>query len=147
MVFIRRSKKLSNHAGQIAFPGGGEEKEDQDLWHTATREGEEELGIRPDSVKLLGELDTVWTPSRFVMHPFVVCLSEMPDQVCSFEVDEVFSLSVERLMEPGVFRVEHWERGGALHRLVFFETPTHTVWGATGRITENFLKVAYGWEP
>lgn len=147
LVFIRRSKKLSKHAGQIAFPGGGEEEQDESLWATALREGNEEVGIEPDQVQLLGRLDHVWTPSRFVMHPFAVELPSMPHRACIHEVDEIFSLPVRRLMEPGVFRVQFLKRGSEEYRLVFFDIPDYVVWGATGRITENFLQVAYQWKP
>ncbi|MCA9797516.1 MAG: NUDIX domain-containing protein, partial [Candidatus Eremiobacteraeota bacterium] len=53
LVYIRRSQRLSNHAGQIAFPGGGEEEQDDSLLATALREGQEEVGIEPSEARLL----------------------------------------------------------------------------------------------
>ena len=61
LLFTRRPKTLRHHAGQISFPGGGRESHDETPLHTALRETQEELGIPPDRVELLGILDEIPT--------------------------------------------------------------------------------------
>ncbi|MGE0491654.1 MAG: CoA pyrophosphatase [Vulcanimicrobiota bacterium] len=145
VVFIRRSAHLRRHAGQIAFPGGVHEPQDADLLATALREGHEEVGLEPRSVTVLGQLDEVWTPTGYTLTPYVGLLQTTPDRPDRTEVEEILVVQVERLMVPGVFRYQEIERGGIVYRLVFFDLPECTIWGATGRVLQRFLEIGLGW--
>lgn len=144
LVFIRRSLNLRKHAGQIAFPGGAWEEGDQDLLATALRETHEEIGLPPHQVKVLGRVDEVWTPTGYTLTPYVGVIEAEDFVPCPIEVDEVVVVDLDELVQPDVFREEWWERGGVNYRVVFYELPEVTIWGATGRILEGFLKVACG---
>src|SRR5687767_518274 len=71
VTFTRRTETVEHHRGQISFPGGVEEPEDEDLAATALRETQEELGILPRDVRLLGSLSPIVTITDFAVAPFV----------------------------------------------------------------------------
>ena len=72
VIFTKRSERMHHHRGQIAFPGGGFEPQDPSLQHTALRESEEEIGLNPDHVRILGQLDDLLTSnSNYLVRPFV----------------------------------------------------------------------------
>lgn len=130
--FVQRSPDLRKHAGQIAFPGGKRDQSDRDLWHTALREGHEEIGLDPAGVMPLGELDECWTPSGFRIHPFLGWNSGAPPTARpNSEVERAFCLPVVALL--GAEQGEPpWPR---------FATPFGVVWGATGRILHGWLQM------
>ena len=76
IVFTLRTESLGAHAGQISFPGGSEEPGDRTLFHTALRETQEELGIRPEDVVPLGRLSPIATVTGFYVEPFVAALPQ-----------------------------------------------------------------------
>jgi 8-oxo-dGTP pyrophosphatase MutT (NUDIX family) len=129
ILFIRRSQTVHSHKGQIAFPGGCWEESDESLLHTALRETREELGdtIRP--VHMLGSLPSVTTHSTgYIIYPFVGILEEplylVPD---SREVADVLTLPLNAFLNPSAFKP------------VEFDVGDINVWGATARITHQFL--------
>src|SRR5437667_5720121 len=71
MLFTRRTDHLRNHPGQISFPGGRRDETDASLLETALREAEEELGLMRGDVKVLGELDDMFTATQYRITPFV----------------------------------------------------------------------------
>ena len=146
VCLIRRPEAMRNHAGQIAFPGGGFDIGDRDLSHTAVRETHEELGVDPAQIEILGSLDETWTPSGYRMTPFVGWLEGPPIWTPDpREVAEVLCPSVELFMEPNCFRQEYWERGGVRYRVAFFDIEGGPVWGATARVLFRFLQLGFGW--
>ncbi len=72
IMLIRRQGDSGVHSGQIALPGGKEEQDDISLWHTASRETEEEIGVEGDQIRQAGQLTPLFIPvSKFMVHPFV----------------------------------------------------------------------------
>jgi len=98
---IRRPSSMKNHAGQIAFPGGKQEKEDHDLVQTALREAKEEIGLAIDQVHILGELSPVFVQvSNFLITPVVGWMYHVPEIVIDpSEVDEVIFISLAELVD------------------------------------------------
>lgn len=140
-VFIRRTHKVETHKGQYAFPGGFAEDEDATLEDTALREFEEELGMPRDAVKILGELDDIATIYGVRISPFVGLIPHPfafrpnPDEVAA-----VVELPLARLAEPGVRSVEFYPgEGGTRVPVTFYRLDGHVIWGATGRILDEFL--------
>ncbi len=148
MIFTRRAWHLRSHAGQISFPGGRAEDGDRDLVHTALRESEEEIGLSPDSVTVLGELErltTVASPANIV--PILGVLPERPSQLVASadEVDDILHVSIAELLRPEIYREEIWFRNmdpawpdGI--PITFFELEGDTLWGATARIVRTLLE-------
>ena len=138
-VFTKRRDDLKRHAGEISFPGGRQDFPDEDLRTTALRETEEEIGLAPAEVELVGALEPVGTfVTNYKIHPFVGVIR--PGHAWTpqpTEVEEVLELSLPDL-------VAGFESKRLLKRGVPIKTPTYTVgrhfvWGATARIVEHLL--------
>lgn len=146
LVLIRRGSEVSNHKGQIAFPGGAREPGDVDLQHTAVREAVEEIALDPRGLDFLGRLDDVWTPSGFVMSAFVAAVP-LPQEFRpqAREVEEVLEVPLAEVLRQGVYREEIWKHDGVEHPVAFFDVEGLTIWGATGRLVARLLEVGFGW--
>jgi 8-oxo-dGTP pyrophosphatase MutT (NUDIX family) len=139
VVFTRRRHDLPRHPGEISFPGGRREPEDADLRETALREAEEEVGLPPAAVDLLGALQPTPTiVSGYAIHPFVGLIEPGFQWVPSVrEVDEVIELSVPALLAGyGRRRIE---RRGLTIRSDSYQVGEHLIWGATARILGDLL--------
>jgi 8-oxo-dGTP pyrophosphatase MutT (NUDIX family) len=147
LIFTLRTELVLHHKGEISFPGGVRHPEDPDLVTTALRETEEELGIPPSVVDVLGALPPVHTMvSGYVIVPFVGRLAELPPLAPSpIEVAEVLHLELARLA-----KVEREVLAEGAGRSWFaYELGGSLVWGATGRILNSLLSVLRneGWAP
>lgn len=139
-VFTERRADMRRHAGEISFPGGRQDFQDEDLRTTALREAEEEVGLARGDVQLVGALPPVGTfVTGYRIFPFVGLIE--PGQTWApqeTEVAQVLELSLTDL-------VRGHEHKRLTRRGVPFKTPTYTVdghfvWGATARIVEHLLK-------
>ncbi|HEY6051525.1 MAG TPA: CoA pyrophosphatase [Thermoanaerobaculia bacterium] len=137
-VFTRRTDSLEHHRGQISFPGGAEEPGDATLYHTALRESEEELGIRPADALPLGRLSPIVTVTNFYVEPFVAALpSPYEWRPAAAEIAEVIEVPVAELALPGV--LEEREFPGRDEPVLFYHHGEHVIWGATARIVQELL--------
>jgi len=143
-----RSRSVPLHSGQISFPGGASESRDKDLVETALRECREEIGVKVERQKVIGQLDPVYTlTSRYTVTPFVAFLEEQPaTKLNPAEIDSVLEIPVAELLKPEGFREEIVKLDGIPTRQYFYIWRNHTIWGATARILRRFLKIAYGSE-
>jgi len=142
VLCTRRAWDLRTHRGEVSFPGGGEEPLDTDLVHTALREADEEVGLDPASVQVLGELDHLTTvTSDRVIVPFVGVLDEAPRGLVASpaEVDSILEVPVSALVRPDAYREERWGPPEIDHPVVFFEINGDTIWGATAAMLRQFL--------
>ena len=139
IVFTKRTDDLPRHPGEISFPGGMRHEEDADLLATALRETDEELGLSPDLVEVLGRLEPLETfTSGMSIYPFVGALEADPVFTANpGEIAEVLEFPLARLLE--VERPMSWEKGGQTWWGHVYELDGHTIWGATGRILHEFL--------
>jgi len=143
VVLTRRAADMRQHAHEVAFPGGRRDEADADLWATALREAEEETGLDPSSVRLLGALDAFVTEgSRSLVYPFVGVVAERPDLTPSpAEVESISHVPLDELLRPDVWREELWPIEGEDRAITFFELVGDTVWGATGAMLRQLLAV------
>jgi 8-oxo-dGTP pyrophosphatase MutT (NUDIX family) len=141
LVFTERAADLPRHAGEMSFPGGLRHEADPDLLHTALRETEEELGLPPSDVDVLGALEPFLTYSTgFWLTPFVGALSSGQRFAPSpAEIAEVFEVPLARLAR--VEREVEYRREGWTWTGFAYEVDGRTIWGATGRILHRFLEV------
>jgi len=139
IVFTRRTHEVKHHKGEISFPGGARDPEDADLRATALRETWEEIGLDPEAVEIVGEMDDFPTfATNYLVTPIVgVCPPPEAYMHSEFEVGEVLELPVRELAEG--MRIEDWRERGRTHPMFFFESRGHTVWGVTGYILAAFL--------
>ena len=139
-VFTERRGDLRRHAGEISFPGGRQDHPDEDLRSTALREAQEEIGLDPAGVELVGALPPVGTfVTGYRIFPFVGLIE--PGQSWRPQATEV-----EKVLE---FSLADLVRGHEMQRLIRkgvpIKTPTyivdgHLVWGATARIVQELLE-------
>ena len=144
LVFTERATGLRKHAGQISFPGGSYEPGDADAPATALRETQEEVGLPPDKVKLLGRLPVTRLPvSSFDVAPVVGAWSgHDPIEITS--PDEVASIqrwTVSQLSDPGN-RVTARHPGG--HTGPAWVFGDFFLWGFTAYLTDALLRLG-GW--
>lgn len=146
VLLTRRSWNLRAHRGEVSFPGGRSEPQDEDLVATALRETHEEVGIAPAAVDVIGQLDPLSTvSSRSFIAPFVGLLPGVPDVVADpREVEEVRHVALAELMSDEVYREEIWRRDGLERSLYFFELHGDTVWGATASMLRDLLCLVTG---
>jgi 8-oxo-dGTP pyrophosphatase MutT (NUDIX family) len=146
LLFTKRAAHLGRHPGQMSFPGGGREPEDRTLTDTALREANEEVGMRPEEVDVVGRLDDTRTSSDYRIRPFV---GVAPDRVYvpdESEVAEVAILPVSALTDPANYESERRDHPTyGVHRIHFFHVDGYTVWGATGRMVVQLLERTTDW--
>jgi 8-oxo-dGTP pyrophosphatase MutT (NUDIX family) len=138
-VLTRRPDNMRRHAGEVAFPGGRQDP-DEDLRITALREAEEEVGLLRDDVELLGALQPVPTlATGFAIYPFVGLIDPGRQWVLSpREVDEVIEPSLTQLRE-GYDRRRLVRRGIPLRSDVYVVGEAF-IWGATARMLTDLLQ-------
>ncbi|MDA1189752.1 MAG: CoA pyrophosphatase [Chloroflexi bacterium] len=141
VLLSRRSQMLTRHSGEIAFPGGREEKSDRDLKETALRETFEEIGIRPEHVEVLGELDDVQTPTNFVISPFVGVFPYPYKFRLNGEVSELIEVPIPALVDEANVRADMRIVDGEPMRIPSYSYEGQLIYGATARVLEQFLRV------
>jgi 8-oxo-dGTP pyrophosphatase MutT (NUDIX family) len=140
LLLTRRTDEVETHKGQISFPGGVKDPGDTDVVYTALRESEEELGIDPAAVSVLGLLDDLATPTGFVITPVVGLLGSLPSlTVNPVEVAEAFVLPVAFFRDPANGHVEQRLFRGENREVWFYGSGERLVWGATAMIIRSLL--------
>jgi 8-oxo-dGTP pyrophosphatase MutT (NUDIX family) len=143
ILFSRRSENLASHSGQIAFPGGAVE-EGETLIEATVREAQEEVGIAPERVELIGRLDDLVTNSGFLVAPFVGVIHERIDYVLqASEVEEVFEVPVDALLTPSQPEVRYVTYRRKRYPAYFYRHLDYEIWGLTGRILKTFLDLVW----
>ena len=144
LIFIRRAEHAHDrHSGEVGFPGGRWQSTDPDCTATALREAEEEIGLAPSTVSLLGELPPFRTVSQFLVTPVVGCIPwPQPLRPDPREVSRIFSIPLAWLGNPGHHRTRVYPARDhpQARDLVFFDDyDGERLWGVTARITLDFL--------
>ena len=150
LLFIRRAEHPHDrHSGEVAFPGGRVDPLDLDPVATALREAEEEIGLAPDQVEVLGQLPAFHTVSGYRVTPVVGLipwpLALRPDPT---EVAEVFTLPLDWLREPRHRHTRLWPHPSHPHarEVIFYqERDGQRLWGVTAWITVDFLGCLEPW--
>jgi 8-oxo-dGTP pyrophosphatase MutT (NUDIX family) len=131
----RRSAHLVHHAGQVALPGGTVDPSDASPEAAALREAEEEIGLDPGTVELLGRLDDFATGTGFHITPVTALIHGTPEfRMAPDEVAAVFPLRLEHLLDPSL---PEWRKGtwhGGTREFPVWPHPDHVIWGATAWI-------------
>jgi mutator protein MutT len=143
ILFTRRSENLAAHSGQIAFPGGGVE-EGETLEMAAMREAEEEVGIPPQHVEIIGRLDDTVTNSGFLVAPFAGVVHEPIEYVMQeSEVVEVFEVPMEVLLDQRNPEVRYVPFRNRRYPAYYYHHGQYEIWGLTGRMLKAFLDVVW----
>jgi len=135
-----RASGLARHAGQISLPGGAADP-GETLAETALREAQEEIGVDPGSVRVLGELTPVHVlVSGFTLHPVVGVTHTRPAfAAAAGEVEEIIEVSLARLRDASHIRRSTRVREGVAVEYPYFDLFGHQVWGATAMVLGEFI--------
>lgn len=135
ILFTVRTDTLARHAGQVSFPGGRCDPEDQDAIATALRESTEEIGLAADSVEILGQLGDIFLPSGYQVTPVVGLVEPGAELIPSpHEVADIFLAPAELVLNPGNFQRSLYRYAEAEHQVLELYFRKHRIWGATANI-------------
>jgi 8-oxo-dGTP pyrophosphatase MutT (NUDIX family) len=141
VLFTRRNARLRSHSGQVSFPGGRAEPDDAGAESTALRETEEEIGLPRSRVEVLGCLPDYLTRTGYRVTPVVGLVAPplelVPD---AREVDEVFEVPLEFLLDPSNHRRESREIAGRSVGYYVMEHQGRVIWGATAGMVVNLYQ-------
>jgi 8-oxo-dGTP pyrophosphatase MutT (NUDIX family) len=144
LLYMRRTETVYHHKGQVSFPGGAVEPVDRSLEETALRESQEEIGLQPDDVRILGRLPDYHTISDYLITPVVATiLRPFEIRPSPAEVERVFAIPLRWLCNSA----NHEERpltrpDGRIEDVIYYQLYTgELLWGITARITITFLQI------
>ena len=138
----KRSNSVEHHKGQISFPGGVIEK-DEDPMNAALRETNEEIGIQSKRIQIIGELSSIYIPvSNFKVQPYVGFLNKKPKtKINKQEVSKLFYVALNDLLNNKNLKSEEKLLGDELVKIPYFSLKNEKIWGATSLILSEFKDV------
>ena len=154
LLLTRRSDHLAEHRGQVAFPGGRSDPGDPSPEATALREAEEEIGLKPADVQILGCLNSVLTITNYCITPVIGVIPwPYPIRLEQNEVSRVFTIPLNWLADPGHHEIRQrtfpppysTSLGSESFPVIYFHPYDNEVlWGVSAKITMDLLKALFG---
>ncbi|MBF8286808.1 MAG: CoA pyrophosphatase [Dehalococcoidia bacterium] len=145
VVFTERTNDVEHHKGQMSFPGGAADDCDDSLAATALRETYEEIGVLPEHVRVVGQLDEMLTISNFRVTPFVGLVAgqsfDYPFVLNEHEVATVVQVPLSFLLEEQNMELEVRQHQGREVLVPAFSYNGHRIWGATARMLHQFIEL------
>ena len=140
LLFTKRTEMVDTHKGDISFPGGVYHEEDKSLLDTALRATNEELGISPEDVEILGELDDIETNTNFIISPFVGIIPYPYEfKINDMEIERLIQVPLEFLLNEENFWKEVRNYKDKNYTIYFYRYEDNIIWGATAKILKDFL--------
>ena len=138
VLLTKRTEHLKNHAGQISFPGGRVDDTDRNVQHTALREAEEEVGLHPSHIDIIGELDQYIVGTGYLVSP-IIGMIKPPFKLIrqENEVAEIFEAPLDFLITPKNFTRYAREFNGKMHHHFAITWQNYFIWGATAGMLRN----------
>ena len=144
VLFTERTHTVEDHKGQVAFPGGRVDEGDASRVATALRETEEEIGLQPADVTVLGQLDELLTVTQYRVTPVVgVFPWPYPFVLSTEELSEVFGVPLAWLLDLANCEIQYRELliTGPKIPVYYFRYQGHIIWGVTARMLVGFLEL------
>ncbi len=142
VLLTQRTAHLTDHAGQISLPGGRIERSDPDPVFAALREAEEEIGLPPSHVEIVGRLDTYITGTGFEIAPVVGLVRvPFPMRLDEFEVAELFEVPLAFIVDPANHERRSRELRGRTRSFYVLPYENRYIWGATAAMLVNLAEV------
>lgn len=144
VILTQRTEQMRKHAGQVAFPGGAIDEEDLSHHHAALREAEEEIGLRPDDVEVIGQLPDYLTGSGFCIKPVLgVVAANVPLIINPDEVAAVFDVPLAFLMDPTNHQCQSRVWQGIERHYYVIQYGERMIWGVTAGIVRMLYERLY----
>jgi len=147
IILTKRSMNVEYHKGEISFPGGHAEPGDASPVATALREAEEEIGLRPDDVSVLGQLDDYVTVFNFHITPIVGLVPWPYDYCINSESETLLFLPMEDILSDTTWMCEKVNIKGKEFDLYCLELPDGVIWGATAKMLKHLAEIILDREP
>jgi 8-oxo-dGTP pyrophosphatase MutT (NUDIX family) len=142
IVLARRTEEVPHHKGQICFPGGSRDPSDADPCATALREAEEEMGISPADVDLLGAMKAVRAVTGFCVRPIVALIpSDTRFRLAPFEMAETFDVPLAHFVRFDLYRAAPHDSTVETGRVYFLDYGPWTIWGLTAGILHDLAVI------
>ena len=148
VMLTQRSEKLRSHAGQVLFPGGKQDLQDANSLETALRETQEEIGLAPEKVEIIGTLDQILSLHYYLVTPFVGIIPEnfipIPNED---EIEAVFKVPLSFFMQNDQHWTEEFKTPIATILAHHFEFKGFDIWGLTSKLILRLLEIGLGHVP
>ncbi|WDU59989.1 CoA pyrophosphatase [Pseudemcibacter aquimaris] len=142
VILTKRAEHLSSHSGQVSFPGGKSDEEDEHAMATALREAKEEINLPYENVDVIGAMEDYETVTGYNVSPVVGFVDPdfkvIPEKN---EVDDVFEVPLDFILDPANHKIEslHWK--GAERHYYVFPHDKYKIWGATAAMLVRFANL------
>ena len=148
MMFTRRSVEMRSHPGQVSFPGGKKDSNDEDSLQTALRETHEEIGLPGEEVDVIGTLDQILSLHYYLVTPYVGLIpSDFVPVPNTDEIESVFKVPLAFFMKSE----NHWSEEKKIFTtpvlVHHFEFQGYDIWGLTAKLIFRLLEVGLGYVP
>ena len=143
LIYTQRSSHLSTHSGEVSFPGGKADETDLSLFGTALRESNEEINLKSEDVTELGKLNYLISRHKIEVNPFVASVDQVQALKPNEEIQEIFTVPIDFLLDPKNIKREIIKRHGGVWKVPTWTIKDQKIWGLTAMITVNFLNVCF----
>ena len=143
LIYTQRSSHLSTHSGEVSFPGGKADEIDLSLFETALRESKEEISLNSKDVNELGKLNYLISRHKIEVNPFIATVDSPQVLAPNEEIQEIFTVPLDFLLDPANIQREVIERQGGVWQVPSWNIKNQKIWGLTAMITVNFLNVCF----
>ncbi len=145
ILFTKRTDKVEHHKGEISFPGGMKNDDDNNILQTALRETSEEIGVTENNIEILGALDDVPTVTGFNISPFAGVIPFPYElKINREEIERIIEVPLSLLMIEKKWSETFREYKGDMLKTYFFDFNGDVIWGATAGILKGFIEILNG---
>ena len=143
IIYTQRSSIVSTHSGEVSFPGGMMEDIDTDLYQTALRESHEEMNLDPWIVTRIGRLNYLISRYDIEVNPFVAVIDEKPNLEGNSEIEEIFEVPIEFLLNKNNMTTQTFQRDNMKLEMPTWYYNDQKIWGLTAMITADLLNICF----
>ncbi len=148
LMLTRRSNEMRSHPGQVSFPGGKQDSDDESSMHTALRETHEEIGLSWEKINIIGKLDQILSLHYYLVTPYVGLIpSDFEPVPNTDEIESVFKVPLAFFMKSE----NHWSEEKKTFSFPVivhhFEFQGYDIWGLTAKLIFRLLEVGLDFVP